>query len=145
MRVHRVIDRELVLRLARIEEKAYPPAYRYIRSMEDVEELLEYCEASYPDELIVLTGDNWYMVINHVSKEVIDWAAAGRLSMADLAKIWRFIKENFDELHMDAREKTSYKIMKVFEGRGRIEILHDSSWTWAGEIFHHVHIRIKSS
>lgn len=125
------------MRIKDIEKRLYPEHMLGITS-ESAKGLAEYCECSL-DELCVLRGENWYslLAIKEDYVEIADLAALpGNEFAASRAIMLELLKHKGKVVFIDARESTSYPMVKRAEEKGRIEILKDELYYWEGVPMH---------
>lgn len=129
-------------KIRNIEAAAYPESYQQLQDAESIMDIVEYAEARDVSDLIIETGDNWYFIATRGKREIVDLAADGNMSIRDITKILKVIVDNFsgEEITMDARENTSYKLIRFSK---YFEILEDEPNDWDGEVFHKLVIRVK--
>lgn len=129
-------------KIRNIEAAAYPESYQQLQTVESIGDIIEYADARDISDLIVEVGDNWYFIATRGNGEIVDLAADGNMSIRDITKILRIIVDNFagKEITMDARENTSYKLVKFSK---HFEILEDEPNDWDGEVFHKLVIKVK--
>lgn len=130
----------LLKHIRRIERAAYPPEYRQLQHVG----LVDYCEAKNMADLIVLTGPNWYFLAVKSTREIVDFAADGRIGFAELLLVLNTLRQQMPEgvITGDFRHSTSYPLLLVAQRRGHIQILSDNVWQWCNEQFHEVELLI---
>lgn len=129
--------------IKKIEKAAYPAAYRYIQDCESWDDLVDYCEAESNDDMVVLTGEEWYCLYVKSTGELVDLASINGISMKDLISIWNKISSDMSIIKLDARDGTSKKLINYLEKKGRIEVVSSESYDWAGETFWSMVVSIK--
>ena len=134
-------------KLKEIEKAAYGEDSPYLAfdDIETMEDLRAYCAVESTDDIHILSGDTWYCIIGEHKKdeedhymELVDLASAkGKMP---IGKVVLFCMQYDCPFVMDARENTSYKIIKLLADREDINIKEDTPYTWGGEIFHQIKI-----
>lgn len=123
--------------IIRIEASAYPSEYQQLQSTRNMADLVDYCEADDQKDVVILTGTNWYLLLVKSTCEIVDLASVGSMGVADLIKVWKGIRTNLPgRAKLDAREGTSYRLIKSLARSGRVTISHDSPYIWGDETFH---------
>lgn len=125
------------MKIKEIEKKLYPTHMCGIAS-ESAKGLAEYCECSL-DELCVLRGENWYslLAIKEDCIEIADLAALpGNEFKASRAIMLELLKHKGKVVFIDARESTSYPMVKRAELKGKVGILKDELYDWEGVTMH---------
>ncbi|MBR3025151.1 MAG: hypothetical protein IKN85_04170 [Oscillospiraceae bacterium] len=113
----------------------------------DLKKLCEYCNCIDPVQIRLCVTDNWYITFIHhyASIEIADFAAANGKSndfMRENVIVWREIRRQGTKPFIAClREKTSYKLIKAFEKRKKLEILYEAPITLADEQFYWVRWR----
>lgn len=118
-----------------IERSSYPACYRQMQDCSTIDDIVEYCEAEGPTDLIIMTGKSWYFLAVKSTREIVD--LAGKINLKELFKIKEVLKGQFNgrPVILDAREKTSYRIIKKLG-----KIMKDNPYSWNEEIFHEMEI-----
>lgn len=120
-----------------IEDIAYPNFMKGMQDIESISDVLDYAECD--GEIICLIEDDWYILgcNSRKSIEIVDLASKKSLTFSDINKIVNFLKSYGDKvINVDARATTSYRLIKLLQKRGAIEIIHDSPWNWESETMH---------
>jgi hypothetical protein len=122
--------------LQEVELACYPEQYRSIADCERVSDLKDYCEG----KPTVWKWERGYCIAT--SGEVVDLASTTSLSLSDMIELHELLRKHFGGrvVTMDAREGTSYKLLKFAEKRKRLQILSDRSYDWGGETFHELEL-----
>jgi hypothetical protein len=95
-----------------------------------------YCESV---SVNVLTDRGGYAI--YTDDEIIDLASVDTISSIKL--ILQLKKKLSGRVvSLDAREGTSYPIIKKMAGMGKLVIHHDELWWWGGELMHSLSIYI---
>ena len=130
---------EDVIAIKRIERKAYENnrGLMQLQDCETDEDIKDYCET---DDVTCLMGDNFYLMVGEHDDhyEVVDLAKESGL--VNIHKVVAFLQsmDKDKPFTFDARENTSYKIIKALSKAGRCEIEKDTTYTWCGETFHDI-------
>lgn len=124
--------------LRKIEAAAYPKHMQYMQDIRSWVDVQEYCES---ETVAVLLKDHFYCLATEV--EVVDLASSSKLSIADSLEVVSFLQETFESrpFTLDARETTSYRLLKMLEKRGRLAILSDEPWDWDGIAMHEMTVQ----
>lgn len=127
---------ENLAKLKRIEREAYEgTGYMQMQHCMSWESVASYCECSLDDLHIAFIDDGYVIAACHEDyMEIVDLASSGR--NMNLFAVWDFLKKIGKPMTLDARESTSYRLIKHLERRGEITICSDESHTWGGEPFH---------
>ena len=119
-------------------ERAVYPAHMCSLQGDSLECLAEYCECSI-QQLFVLQGDGWYLLAaeHHRSVEICDLAALpGHEHAAMRGLLTAGQRWTGKCITLDARETTSYPIIRRLARMGRITILKDEEYEWGLEVMH---------
>lgn len=132
-----------IQKLCEIEKKAYADTiYAQMQGFENIRDLAEYCEVS-PKNVHVMSGDDWYVILgehrDHI--EIVDLASTGK--RLPVKQVLEFMKSFDKPVTMDAREETSYKLVKALDRMHMLQINKDESYQWGGETFHDVEAEIE--
>jgi hypothetical protein len=141
------ISDEDIQKVKDIEKKMYPPFMRMYHNFNSKEELMDFMEVDDPKNARIHIGDNsdWYLVLSlhpeDNSVEIVDMA--GQLG----TRLIHELKTIFDsyrgmKLYGDFRDKTSWRLMKLMEKRGAINITEHEEWHWSDELMHRVTFEI---
>lgn len=129
--------RDTLARIRRIEKAAYPPHMWQLQWVFRIKDLAEYCECR-PDQVFVLTGQDWYLLAaeREDEVEVVDFASIGGCRdilrvLATVVPRWRGRR-----VVMDARESTSYRLVMLLVRRYRLDVIEDELWFWGDEPMH---------
>lgn len=129
---------ENLAKLKRIEREAYAgTGYMQMQHCESWSDVASYCECPLENLHIAFINDGYIIAACHDGfMEVVDLASSGR--NMNLFDAWEFLRELGKPMFLDAREKTSYRLIKGLERRGEIHIIEDISHDWDGETFHEI-------
>lgn len=132
-------------RIKAIEAAAYPPSMRQLQNVATWKEVADYCECR-AEELLVLSGESWYLLAAEHEDyvEIADLAATGGLGSA----IWRIIAAAKGRwagktVVCDARQGTSYCLLKALERRGIVRVISETPWEWEDEKMFEVKLKVK--
>ena len=133
--------------LRKIEKLAYPKGMRQLGSVRNISDLAEYMEC-HEDEVVVLQGEGWYILIADHQRGDVELVDIASSSLRLGVQMWRALVGHIIQLSgrrvtMDARESTSYPMVRKLAERGVIEILSDATWEWCGEVFHDLIVGVK--
>jgi len=136
--MRRITSRDIA-RLRRIERQAYPPAYRQMQDIYTYDDLCDYCEGR-PHVLHLSSG---YLL--WTKREIVDLAMVGKPTLGDVVSVLRVLRRHLSvhTLTLDARHNTSWPLVKTLADRGWIEIRSDNNYSWAGERFHELEIKLR--
>lgn len=148
-------------KLKTIEQKAYEDTiYSQMQSFRDIYDLAEYCEVP-PENIHVLSGNDWYVILGEHEDyiEIVDMASTGH--NLPVNKVLSFMKsfnkedepesgESLNEARgkvkpftMDARETTSYKLVKALDKADMLRIDKDEEYIWGNEKFHDIECEVE--
>ncbi|NCB25983.1 MAG: hypothetical protein EOM62_11010 [Bacteroidia bacterium] len=152
----------LLKKVKTLEKKYYPSHMRVLNEAGSVRNILELCELPADDvsseeighktwrisadssEIIIRLFNEGYAILFVEEDTVEVQDLAGTVSLREMFSLWglvRSLERKF--LELDARETTSFRIIKSLEKSGRISILSDNSWDWEGEVMHEIRAEIK--
>ncbi|RMH14939.1 MAG: hypothetical protein D6698_11990 [Gammaproteobacteria bacterium] len=133
----------IVQLIRRIERAAYPQVYWGLQDIESLEDVAEYVGCHVRD-LVVLHGENWYLLGSSTGEDfyIADLASAGGMGLKDLAQVKELMLQH-ERVYMEARETTSYRLVKFMERRGLVSIMTDHPFEWGGEVFHEIELEIR--
>lgn len=130
-------------KLKAIENKAYADTiYSQMQSFQTMDDLAKYCEV--PEENVhVLSGDDWYVILGEHEDyiEIVDMASTGH--NLPVNKVLSFMKSFDKPFTMDARESTSYKLVKALDKADMLKIDRDDEYMWGNEKFHDIEAEVK--
>lgn len=128
-----MITKDQIKLLQSIEAAAYPKHMQYLQDARTWADIAEYCEG---EDVEVLVKGHFYVLATR--EEVVDLASAAKLSVKDMLEVLAFLKGKYhsNPFSLDAREDTSYPLLKAMESRGRLLILVDEEWDWDGIAMH---------
>lgn len=133
-----MITKDQIKLLQSIEAAAYPPHMQYLQDVRSWADVEEYCEGS---EVEVLVKGHFYVLAT--KEEVVDLASTAKLSVKDMLEVLAFLKGKYKDqpFSLDAREDTSYPLLKAMESRGRLLVLVDEEWDWDNVTMHEMVIQ----
>ncbi len=125
--------------LRAIERGAYPPAFRQLQDCRTWADLRAYCEG----EPRVWTWPGGYLLATDV--EIVDLASTIPVSLAQLRRLAGELAAHFGsrDVTLDARERTSWRLIRYAARRGILEIRSAEPWEWDGERFFETTIRFR--
>ena len=123
--------------LRRVEKKAYPKQYRQMQHIRKMSELTEYCEGTPK----VKTWAEGYCIVTE--DEIVDLASLQPMTLREIGELLRFFKAHFKgrTASLDAREKTSFILIKYGQKRGLLTVLKEVKWEWDGETFYELEVQ----
>jgi len=127
-----------------IEARVYPEHMQMMQCLDDIYDLADYCECEV-DELFVLTGDNWYLIAAEHEDfvEIVDLCADGNIGM-EIIKLIAVLRKRWagKRVTMDARESTSYPIIRALIRRFNYRVIRDEIWSWDDEVMHDIELQM---
>lgn len=123
--------------IKRIERTAYSGTpYSQMQHCRTWDDIARYCECSREELRILLSDTGYVIAAAHRSgyAEIVDLASIDR--RMNLYEVWDFLKDLGLPFTLDARESTSYRMIKKLEEKGEIVISESHSYTWGGETFY---------
>lgn len=130
--------KKVLKHLRRIERLAYPSHMRQMQDIRTFRDLKLYCESR---KVQLITTGKGYAI--YTPNEVIDMASLSPKDSIELiCKLSQALKGR--TINLDARDETSYPLIKLFERRGKVIIHSDTQWSWGGNIMHDMTISIRS-
>lgn len=139
------INMKDIEKIKTLEAKVFPEqmvAYGKIKSRK---EFLKKMMCATPAQIEYLVSDDFlYLCVHHYNSILIkDFG----MTTKDFRRVFKFCHEKIEEytkldkpVYMDARESTSYKIMKFFERKKRFQIIEDRETEIGSEKFHRLKI-----
>lgn len=117
--------------IKKIEAHAYPWHMQSIQDIDSLEDLASYVEAK---KVSAFVSDDFYIIAT--KDEVCDFAAIGALKLKDIFFIADMLCSHFGtrKFKMDARAKTSYRLIKFFERHGQLIVHSRKEWHWDDEL-----------
>jgi len=130
---------EIYHQIRELESRIYPVG---MQSMQDCIDLEEYCEST---PLVITWGVPMSGYLLATKTEIVDLASVKPLTLKELRELMVELKGYYKNkiFSMDARETTSYKLIKYAESRGYLEIISSIPWKWCGETFFELEARFK--
>ena len=127
----------MIARMRRIERACYPEGMRQLGDVRTWADLREYAEG----EPTVIMLANGYLIVT--DDEIVDFAVDGRLSIPELFRVFRFLREHFSgrEVLADLRERTSYRLVRALRSRGDLDMEILDTYEWCGETMYEVSLR----
>ena len=128
-----------------IEAAAYPGHMQFLQDCEDWEDVADYAECTRKNLLVLGEEGHWYALIARKERcrgrdaEFVDLAklpGSARVPWHRLLQVLQKMK--IRRVTLDAREGTSYEILKVLLPRWGCKILKDANWEWDGETMHNM-------
>ena len=130
-------------RLKYIERTAYAHTpYLQMQHCNSWQSVANYCQCSLSELKIMMSETSYVIAATHPARgycEICDLASIDR--QMNLFEVWDFLKSLQLPFTLDARENTSYRMIKVLERRNEIVIAEDTPYQWGGETFHGLKIR----
>ena len=123
-----------------IERRAYPPHMQLINSYIehggtlDIYDIADYLECGIND-IVFYMGSNWFILgcKKGDELEIADWASAGGMSFEAVKMLFSVLYQYKDKtITCDARETTSYRLIKKAERLGYVTVLKEEEWNWGG-------------
>jgi len=123
-----------------IERKAYPPHMQFINSyiegggQLDVYDIADYLECNV-NNIVFHMGSNWFILgcVQGNELEIADWASDGGMSISGVKAFFSVLRQYKDKtITCNARETTSYRLIKKAEKIGYLTILDEQPWSWGG-------------
>ena len=118
--------------ISNIEKEVYPSYMFSFDEGETKADLKEFCESSH---VMVIYTDTMYCICT--PEEIVDLCSKENLSMKQLLEIKTVLKDFYgtDLFGLDARETTSYKLIKFLEYKKELIIYKEELWYWGSERF----------
>jgi hypothetical protein len=140
-----VLNKENIEKVKRIEMLAYPPHMRMYDDVETPEDVMDYADCE--GQFFCHIEDGWYMLGCDEPDEtfVADLAASKSLGFGDLNKVMSVLRGMGDKkVTAECRQSTSYRLLKLAERRGLIEILSDKTGRkWGSDTMREVEFLVK--
>ena len=131
-------DKELVKHIRRTA-RVYPEAYRMMQHAHSLQDLEEYAEVD-PGKLHIRVTPNSYLLLGEHTEgfELVDFASTVPVSFSELREYVTFVTEKCagHYLTLDAREGTSWKILKFLLRHHPNALIREEEYDWDGETFH---------
>ena len=131
-------------KIKEIERKAYPSFMWQFQDLETPEDAKD--EVDCDGEFFCHIDNGWYMLGCNGSSEVYieDLASSRSLGFPELNTILRILKGFGNKvITADCRSSTSYKLLKLLEKKGSIEILEEEPWNWESEKMYELKFKTK--
>lgn len=131
-------------RVKQIEKTAYPNHMQFYQDFDDIDDIIDYADCQ--GQIDCHVENDWYAIFCNGAKEVeiIDLASTRPLSLSDLFVVYKKLLSFGDKLFtMNARETTSYRLIKLGEKRGMFEIISDEPNSLYGEPMHEIVFKMK--
>jgi hypothetical protein len=126
-----------------IEKEVYPPRMQTYQDFDDIEELLDYNDCDGQIDCII--KNDWYAIFCNgpTEVEITDFASRKPLGFAEILEVKNKLQSFGDKIiSMNARESTSYKLIKLGERRGWFEIISDKTNITFGETMHEIIMKV---
>jgi hypothetical protein len=126
-----------------IEKEVYPPRMHTYQDFDDIEELLDYNDCDGQIDCII--KNDWYAIFCNgpTEVEITDFASRKPLGFAEILEVKNKLQSFGDKIiSMNARESTSYKIIKLGERRGWFKIISDEPNITFGEPMHEIIMKV---
>ena len=126
-----------------IEKEVYPPRMHTYQDFDDIEELLDYNDCDGQIDCII--KNDWYAIFCNgpTEVEITDFASRKPLGFAEILEVKNKLQSFGDKIiSMNARESTSYKIIKLGERRGWFKIISDEPNITFGEPMHEITMKV---
>jgi hypothetical protein len=140
-----VLHNDQKLRLIKdLEREKYPSGMRTLQTVDpnDEEELLDYFEVDDKDKVSIHFGDNdeWYAILSRLPNNVLEVVdLAGDLGENIIYKLTEMLKPYINwTIKGSFRVATSYRLIKLLERRGHIDILEQENDSFGNEPFKNV-------
>ena len=131
-------------KIKRIEKSAYPEFMWQFQDVETPEQA--YDEIDCDGQFFCHIDDGWYMLGCNGANEVYieDLASIRNLGFNELNTMLKILR-GFGEkvITADCRSETSYRLLKIAERRGSIEMISERPWNWESEKMHNVVFKVK--
>lgn len=127
-----------------IERAAYPEFMWQFQDIENPSEAYE--EIDCDGQFFCHIDNGWYMLGCNGPSEVYieDLASVKNLGFAELNRILTILRSFGDKLiTADCRGSTSYRLLKIAEKRGRIQVIEESPWNWGNEKMYELTFKVK--
>jgi hypothetical protein len=127
-----------------IEKRAYP---EFMWQFQDIESPAEaYEEIDCDGQFFCHIDNGWYMLGCNGPESVYieDLASTRNLGFSELNTILRVLRSFGQKtITADCRSTTSYRLLKLAEKRGSIQIISEDPWTWENEKMYELVFKIK--
>ena len=139
----------LINRLKAIEKMAYPEEYQQLQEIATTRDIAEYVGCD-DDELRVIVSNDWYAIIalTHNSVYIADLASErkklNRIQFFEFITKLKEIMGNRKILKFEARESSSYRLVKRAVEQGVLDVVMDEPRIWGAEVFHDMVCEIKA-
>lgn len=142
-----IFNQQNLEKVKEIEKRAYPEFMLRYDSIDSVDDAKEELEAECGGgQYFCHVGDDWYILGCNRSNEieVEDLASARSLGFAELNIILNLLRSfGPKNIRADCRSGTSYRLLKLAEKRGSIEIFSEEPWNWGNEKMYELVFKIK--
>lgn len=140
-----ILNKEKIRQIKDIESRAYPPHMRTYEDIETPEDVKDYVDCD--GDAFCHVEDGWYMLGCNGPSEVYvaDLASARPLSFVDMNKVTTILRSMGEKtITAECRHSTSYRLIKLLEKRGVIEVMNDTfSHNWGSEAMREVEFRFR--
>lgn len=139
---HKNVTEDELSQIKEIEASAYPNEIRGFEKIETVIDLRRHIGCSTTSQIDLYIFDGCYLlIVNHFNcVEIFDLAAVEGKCRNPLA-IWKIISQQKRRIVALCRERTTYRMLKKLEKKGKIIIFKDTVKELWGEEFHSVKFR----
>ena len=137
------LDQDKFDHVKSIEKEVYPPRMHTYQDFDDIEELLDYNDCDGQIDCII--KNDWYAIFCNgpTEVEITDFASRKPLGFAEILEVKNKLQSFGDKIiSMNARESTSYKIIKLGERRGWFKIISDEPNITFGEPMHEIIMKV---
>jgi len=127
-------EKDVLEHISRIETEVYPREFQSLYQCRNYKELCDFCEG----KAHTIVWDGGYCV--YTKHEIVDLASINPLTLAKIYDLARHFKAFYKKrkVELNARESTSWKIIRFFELRGHITVLEKELNVWGGECFYDI-------
>jgi len=129
------LERHKYKHCRKIEEQVYPKEFWQFRRCSSFEEYAETVDYK------VYIWDSGYLFIS--INEVINLASLIPLTLKELRQILVFMKDFYGnkKFFINARDKTSWKLLQYLEKKNIIEIITNDKYSWNDKAFYELHVQ----
>jgi hypothetical protein len=142
-----IFNQQNLEKVKEIEKRAYPEFMLRYDSIDSVDDAKEELESECGGGQYFCHVDNdWYILgCNRANEiEVEDLASVKSLGFAELNIILNLLRSfGPKNIRADCRSGTSYRLLKLAEKRGSIEIFSEEPWNWGNEKMYELVFKIK--
>ena len=138
------LDQDKFDHVKSIEKEVYPPRMQTYQDFDDIEELLYYSGCN-KKQIDCIVENDWYAIFCNgpTEVEITDFASRKPLGFAEILEVKNKLQSFGDKIiSMNARESTSYKLIKLGERRGWFKIISDKTNITFGETMHEIIMKV---